>query len=403
MGKDEANPKKWTLRQVSEAAGRSNDTDGKYPGQFWPKGLHGPRVGERTALALNLFKIAEFADADRCTGLRPRRGFEAEFAILLPEHVKKAPGIEARRIGPLPADLASRHEAIAAGIASLWATGGAAAHSQALKLLASEWSDSTSIQHADASSAEAVIKPIMDLSGAIAGCQSHVPPWGGIDGQKAEMLVRDCTYLLKSLFCLLWTADAWRALSQVGQAKRLEKVRSPRFLQAGLHAANGLDFELHLDPAASTGQAGTQLQLLSDRWHLAFHGELRAGAGEDRREQLLGLLGKALHGPVFAMPGFDKRNRTDVLDGLEIDFHETILLQTLENKGRQFMVSERFEHDEDAGIDDLIAFAQRLAGLPLAYAGGGTNPYLRVPETLALKAVNSCLQRIAAIRGVTSL
>lgn len=299
----------------------------------------------------------------------------------------------------LPAHLPQRRGVIRQALQIILTAGTNATRTGPLDPLVARWPEHP-LEDPQASIDREPVLLFVSLTKALRDCNQPLTAWGaakpGANAPLRERRQRDCLHIAMLLSALAWTEASWRDdLPNVGQDVRLHQVKSAELLQAGVDAAQGRPFSL---PVMQADARNPQRDAAAawpavEAWHLACHGAIRAGLGQDREIQLLtalgALFGKALQTPATA----DAKARQRVLDDFQADLAAHIEVLRLEHDDRSFVLSEQFEFEDDPGVVELHKYAERLNSLAVAHSGQ-PGSYLRGNERSLLVAINNTLQEI---------
>ena len=198
----------------------------------------------------------------------------------------------------LPADIDARREAIRDAVASLLKLGSNSAGTGPMDPLRREWPDNALTLPDEAGLETEAEDLFIGLTTAIRRCNAALPSWAdkaatarhatpaaGDANVHGERRRRDCYSLAMLLSAMVWTDEAWTALPHIGTGKKpkLEQVRDPRLLHAGIEASQSKAFEL---PHTRRALADQQRRAAADwppaeAWHLVCHGSISRGVGID--------------------------------------------------------------------------------------------------------------------------
>lgn len=302
----------------------------------------------------------------------------------------------------LPPSLLGRRQAVAA-VLSAYLDSAAGQEPHMLAPLPSLFDLSALTSH-DPSEAGDAAEQIIRLSRAIDQCNTAVWLGSKVPGSQRR---EACGRILMLLTALAWTEEGWQKLKQLGQAsgrqQRIESLRHPQLVQAGIHAVAGESLQLTFDrdwlrdqrPGMSSDMPPAEV------WHMAVggaNGLINPGVGLDYQQHLLQAVAR-----VFALPfpAIQIDKRADQLNDFEVKLRARIRMRTRRhfNVDSRFMLSRLMPPDATDEVELLYEYATRLSCTPLAYTGASGNLVDGHEEEL-IAAIEECFDAIAHIQDL---
>lgn len=307
----------------------------------------------------------------------------------------------------LPADIDARRDAIRSAVKALLDAGFNSTGTGPMNALRDNWPEHALAKRSGDELKFEAARIFTQLAAGVDKCTQPGAAWTrrsvAADSDLRAQRHLGCHNLVKLLFAMVWSPQRWLRLRHVGRTQRLEQIRNPRLLQAGMDAAWGKDFVLYFDdPQLPAKTSGTTAGLPSPQsWFMACDGEIRLGVGVDYTAQILTRLGMVygMSAPT-KVAGHSATAYKARLGIFEEELGSQIRALSDRHQGRSAVLAAQLDRIDHPGLAELRDYAARLSCLPIAYdgkEGGEDGGFLRCPESYIRASIRQCLDAIDKI------